>query len=78
MEAFNSDPDIKQKVLTGEWDFYDVADAVSGSEKRTPAAPVRSANGGGVSSASIMKMSAEQFRKLNENLSAGIRYDVRK
>lgn len=76
MEAFSSDPDIKQKVLSGEWDFYDVAESVS--QERKPSAPARSANGGGVNSRSIMNMSAEQFRKLNENLAAGRRYDVRK
>lgn len=76
MEAFNADPDIKQKVLSGEWDFYDVADSMG--NQRTVSAPARSANGGGVSAVSIKNMSAEQFRKLNENLDAGRRYDVRK
>lgn len=77
MEAFNADPDIKQKVLSGEWDFYDVADSMMGNQ-RTVSAPARSANGGGVSGVSIKNMSAEQFRKLNENLASGRRYDVRK
>ena len=76
MEAFNADPDIKQKVLSGEWDFYDVADSMG--NQRTVSAPARSANGGGVSGVSIKNMSAEQFRKLNENLASGRRYDVRK
>lgn len=76
MEAFNADPDIKQKVLSGEWDFYDVADSIG--NQRTVSAPARSANGGGVSAVSIKNMSAEQFRKLNENLASGRRYDVRK
>ncbi|MBQ9152441.1 MAG: hypothetical protein IJ130_01355 [Solobacterium sp.] len=76
MEAFNEDPDVKQKVLSGEWDFYDVADAIG--NQRTVSAPVRSANGGGIKASSIMSMSDAQFKKLNENLASGRRYDVRK
>ena len=78
MGMFNSDPDIKQKVLAGEWDFYDVAETVMNEDSRVLSAPVRSSNGGSVSRVSIMGMSAEQFKRLNDNLDSGIRYDVRR
>jgi hypothetical protein len=77
MGAFNQDESIKQKVVSGEWDFYDVADAMSRTSKRVPA-PVRSPNGGeNYSGVSIMNMTDAQFRKLQENLASGKVYDAR-
>lgn len=74
--AFNQDETIKEKVISGEWDFYDVADAIS-PQKRTPT-PVRSPNGGeNFSGVSIRNMSDEQFRRLQENLASGKVYDAR-
>ena len=78
MAAFKDDPDVKQKIISGEWDFYDVAESLSESRSNRPTAPVRSANGSGVSSSSIADMTDAQFRKLQENLSMGRRYDMRK
>ena len=76
MSVFNSDPDVKTKVLSGEWDFYDVADAVRGS--RNAPVPIRSANGGAPGGFDISRMSDAQFKKLQENLAAGHRYDLTK
>jgi hypothetical protein len=73
MSAFNSDPDVKQRILSGEWDFYDVAETM-----KKPLAPVRSSNGAGVSNLSIQNMSDEQFQKLQANLAKGGKYDMRK
>ena len=77
MQAFNSDPQVKQKILSGEWDFYDVAESLSTGRSRVPA-PLRSTNGSGVTTVSVADMSAEQFRRLQENLAAGRVYDMRK
>lgn len=73
MEAFNANPEIQQKILSGEWDFYDVADAM-----RVPPSPVRSPNSGGFNPVSIQNMSDEQFRRLQANLASGRKYDMRK
>ncbi len=75
MESFNTDTEVKNKILSGEWDFYDVLEEMN--NERKPTAPVRSSNGG-VSQVDIFDMSDAQWKKLNENLSMGRRYDMRK
>ncbi len=83
MGAFNSDPDIKNRVLSGEWDFYDVADYLDagGAQqgRRAVPAPVRNPNGAGSASGmSIANMSDAQFEKLQRELARGKRYDLSK
>ena len=73
MAVFNSDPDIKQRVLSGDMDFYDVAETM-----KRPLSPVRNPNGGNTNVMSIQGMSDEQFARLQKNLSGGKRYDMRK
>lgn len=73
MAVFNSDPDIRQQVLNGDMDFYDVAETM-----KRPLAPVRNPNGVGANTMSIQGMSDEQFARLQKNLSGGKRYDMRK
>lgn len=77
---FQTDPDVKEKVLTGEWDFYDVAEAMSQPKRRVPS-PVRSSNSAMNSDSmadAIMNMSDAQFDRLNEMLAKGKVYDMRK
>ena len=76
MDMFHSDDTVKQRVLSGEWDFYDVLDAMQ-SKRSTPSA-VRNPNSGAVSGVSIMGMTDEQFARLQANLAAGRTYDMRK
>jgi len=71
MQAFQNSPGIQQKVLSGEWDFYDVAEAMNSSRVPTP---IRSANGGSFEGLSISQMSDEQFDLLNKSLAAGKTY----
>lgn len=77
MQAMQNDPDIKTRVLSGEWDFYDVAEHLSKPRRSVPA-PVRSPNGATTGDMSIANMSDAQFRRLQQNLAAGKRYDMRK
>lgn len=76
MGYFNNDPGVKEKVLSGEWDFYDVADAMR--NRNSHPTPIRSANGGAPGSFDIARMTPEQFKRLNENLATGHRYDLNK
>lgn len=80
MGAFNSDPDIKNRVLSGEWDFYDVADHLDagGQQRRSVPAPVRTPNSAGMSGMSIASMTDAQFEQLEKNLRLGRRYDLSK
>lgn len=76
MAAFNDDPAIKQKVISGEWDFHDVADHLA-SGRRMPL-PVRNPNGVGASAAAstIANMTDEQFARLEANIAGGHRYKI--
>lgn len=78
MHALNSDETIKNRVLSGEWDFYDVAESMTSPQRNTPV-PVRNPNGGTSPSAvSISGMTDDQFRRLQANLANGRIYDMRK
>jgi len=77
---FQSDPEVKEKVLSGEWDFYDVAEAMSQPRRRVPS-PVRSSNsamGATADASAIANMSDAQFDRLLKNLGEGKVYDMRK
>lgn len=79
MAEFNANEETRQKVVSGEWDFYDVADEMDASQQRrksTPA-PMRSPNGAsGSEKSSIATMTDEQFKRLERNISGGKRYSV--
>ena len=79
MAEFNSNEETRQKVVSGEWDFYDVAEAMDASQQRRKAtpAPMRSPNGAsGSDQSSIATMTDEQFKRLEKNISGGKRYSV--
>lgn len=71
MSAFNNSPGIRQKVLSGEWDFYDVAENMQSA--RVPS-PMYTPNGANFEGLSINQLSDEQFEQLNRNLAAGKTY----
>ena len=74
MALYNTDVEVRARVLKGEWDFIDVYKAMK--PVAAPPAPVRSANGG-VGGMNISGMSGNQFDKLNEMLSRGMKVDMR-
>ena len=71
---FQSNPRVKQKVIAGEMDFYDVAESLKTPKKRPPA-PMRSPNGatntGDINP--IMEMSDKEFEKLERRVQNGAR-----
>ena len=80
IEAFQNDAEIKRKVVSGEMDFYDVADELRKQtpKRGRPPAPMRSPNGAsGSQKSTIAGMSAEQFAKFDKSLDEeGKRYRV--
>ena len=78
MAEFNSNEDTRQKVLSGEWDFYDVAEALAERKaSRKAPAPMRSSNGAsGAEKSTIASMTDEQFDRLNKRLEEGARFRV--
>ena len=74
MAAYNNDPQIQQRIASGEWDFYDVADFLT---KRNPPSPARSSNGARSERVSIRNMTDKQFEALQRNLAQGRKYNLR-
>ena len=76
MAVLNENPQIRNKVMSGEWDMYDVVEAMNTPQRKAPPA-VRSANNGNAPAMDIRSMSDAQFKKLQENLRKGKSYDLR-
>ena len=79
MAEFNGNEETKAKVLSGEWDFYDVAESMSAKPAKAKVpAPMRSPNGAsGAERSTIATMSDEQFDRLDRKISEGARYTVK-
>ncbi len=74
MALYNTDPEIRARILKGEWDFIDVWKQLQPDQ--LPPVPVRSANGG-AGAMNIGGMNDQQFDKLNEMLKRGVKVDMR-
>ncbi len=76
---YQNDPEIRRRVLSGEWDFMDVFRSAGGrpTGSRTPPALVRSANGGAGGTPDVRRMSASELRRMNEALMRGETFDLR-
>ena len=76
---FNSNAEIKQKIISGEMDFYDVADYLKQKpSKRRPPSPMRSPNGAsGNNPNAIDSMSDEQFARMEKRIKEGARYTLK-
>ena len=72
---FQNNKEIKQKVIAGEMDFYDVADYLKNQKpSRRPPSPMRSPNGAsGQNPNAIESMSKEQFARMEKKISEGAR-----
>ena len=72
MKVFNSNAEIRNKVLNGEMDFRDVANQIKANQRKRPPSPTRSPNGvNGQINNPIMQMSDEQFDRLVERVRRG-------
>lgn len=76
---FMKNENVKAKVVSGEWDFYDVADYMKEkSNKKKPPSPMRSPNGAsGTNPNAIDTMSDEQFERMERKIKEGARYTLR-
>ena len=79
MAEFNSNAEIKQAVLSGDMDFYDVKKRIEGaSQRRRPPAPTRSPNGASGSQYNALNnMTDEQFEQMEKRISQGARYTLK-
>lgn len=74
VKEFNTNPKIKNAVIAGEMDFYDVAETLSKPKKKPPA-PMRTPNGATTDEPvnAIDLMTDEQFAKLEKRIQGGAR-----
>lgn len=75
MALFDTDVDVRGRVLSGEWDFVDVWREAG--MRPAPPAPVRAPNGGGMGGMDIGRMDSRQFEKLDTVLRQGGTLDMR-
>lgn len=77
ISEFQKNEEVKQKIISGEWDFYDLAEEMSKPKKKTPA-PMRSPNGAnGIQATAIWNMTDEQFDKMDQRIHEGARYRLK-
>ena len=75
---FESNKEIKDAVISGKMDFYDVAEQLKAKQPtRKPPAPMRSPNGAsGQNKNAISSMSDEMFERMERNIREGARYSL--
>lgn len=79
MELYNTNPEIKHKVTSGEWSFVDVyKNAKETSAAPSVPSPMRSANSMGIGQMDIRRMNSSQLAQLNAMLESGVKIDARK
>lgn len=79
IDIFSNNRDIKDAIINGEMDFYDVAElAQQDTGRRKPPAPTRSSNGAsGQAPNAIENMTKEQFARMEKKIAEGARYSLR-
>lgn len=72
---YNNNPEVKKKIISGDMDFYDVAEQMKNAPtKRKPPSPMRSPNGAsGTNPNGIEAMSDDQFKRLEKRIKEGAR-----
>lgn len=77
IDVFTKDEKIKNAVVNGEMDFYDVAEMLSKPKKKPPT-PTRSPNGASdITSNAFANMSSKQFERMERQIDKGVRYTMR-
>lgn len=78
LSLYHTNPEVRQRVLSGEWDFMDVyRRAAQQAQPSAIPAPVRGANGGAGDTPDIRHMSAAQLARMNRDLMRGEVIDFR-
>ena len=71
---FINTEEVRRKIISGEMDFYDVAEQMKQQPKRPPS-PTRSPNGASVYNPnSFMNMTDEQFERMEQKIKGGARF----
>jgi len=74
---YTSNEEVRRKIISGEMDFYDVAEQMKNPRKKPPA-PTRSPNGANAMNPNaIDSMSDDQFERMEKRIKEGARYSLR-
>lgn len=76
MALYNGNPDIQNRILNREIDFYGLAEEMRGQKRMPPV--VRSANGQTARHRGIADLTDEQFDELDRRLEQGAVFDMRR
>lgn len=76
LEAFQNDSEVRQKVVSGEWDFTDVGKALR-DQQRAPRVSRRASNGK-VGTSTFLSMSDDDFASFDERIRQGAVFDARR
>ena len=78
ISEFENNKEIKDAVISGKMDFYDVAEQMKAQQQtKKPPAPMRSPNGAsGQNRNAITDMSDEQFDRMERKIREGARYSL--
>lgn len=71
MGMYNQNPEIRQKILSGEWDFADVYENTKAPVPASAPMPVRGSHTMEMGNVDISRMSDAQFEKMRELLRGG-------
>ena len=78
MGLYNTDVNVRQKVIDGEWDFIDVLEHAKSTPEPAVPSPMRSYNGLGMGGMNFRSMTDDQFAKVNAMLAGGKKIDMRR
>lgn len=79
LDAFQSDPEVRSKVASGEWDFTDVGKHLMQPNARAHAPRAnRSANNGRIAETTFSMMGEEDFARFDDQIRLGAVYDARR
>ena len=79
MSLFNSDEDVRHRVLSGEADFADIAREYGGQSTKKAAPPVvRSSSGSTVKARTFADLSDEEFDRFQSSIGQGKVLDLRR
>lgn len=78
LDAFQNDSEVRQKVVSGEWDFTDVGRKLSGNGDQRAPRVSRSASNGKIGTSTFMGMSNEEFANFDERIRQGAVFDARR
>ena len=78
LAAFQGDPEVHRKVVSGEWDFTDVGRALSDNGQQRAPRVSRSASSGKVSTSTFMGMSDAEFAMFDNRIAQGAVFDARR